>query len=88
MAKKVKKSLTASKKQRRYRVIEKTTFYSEFVSIATPYGIMCAVNFDDWFQRTEGWKIGLGGSLAIALMCIAILSITHDDGKKKSRMAK
>ena len=75
MAKKQKKNLTASQKQRRYRVIQKSAFYGQFASIGAPYVIMGAVNFDEWFKTTEGWKVGLGGSIALALLTIAVLSI-------------
>lgn len=73
--KKEKKPLTVAQKQLRYRFVEKSTFVSEFAAITTPYIIMGAVNFDEWFKTTDGWKIGLGGSLAIALMCISIFVI-------------
>ena len=85
MAKKVKKSLTASQKQRRYRIIQKATFGGEFVSIATPYVVMGAINFDEWFKTTEGWKVGLGGSLAMALLSIAVLSITKTKEDKDAK---
>ena len=76
MAKKVKKHLKASQKQRRYRIIEKSAFAGEFASITTPYIVMGAINFDEWFKSTEGWKVGLGGSLAMALMCMCVFIIT------------
>lgn len=91
MAKKMKKELTASQKKRRYRVIQKATFGGEFLSIGTPYVVMGAINFDEWFKTTEGWKVGLGGSLALALMAIAVLSITNakeDKDKKKPSYVK
>ena len=84
MEKKVKKSLKASQKQIRYRIAEKVTFGSEFVSIATPYVIMGAINYDEWFNHTEGWKVGLGGGLALALMSICILIVTNKKEDKKS----
>lgn len=85
MAKKVKKPLKASQKQRRYRVLEKSLFFGEFVSIGTPYIIMGAINFDEWFKTTEGWKVGLGGALAMALMCIAVFAITKKKEDADSR---
>lgn len=84
MAKKEKKPLKASQKQKLYRVVEKSAFVGEFVSITTPYIIMGAINFDEWFKSTEGWKVGLGGSLAIALMCICIFVITKKKEDKDS----
>ena len=83
MAKKEKKPLTASQKQRKYRIIEKSLFGGEFVAISTPYIIMGAINFDEWFKTTDGWKIGLGGSLAIALMCLCVFVISKRKEDKK-----
>lgn len=84
MAKKVKKPLKASQKQRRYRVAQKATFVGEFASIGTPYIIMGAINFDEWFKTTDGWRVGLGGSLAIALMCLCIFAISKKKEDKDS----
>lgn len=83
---KEKKELTTIQKQKRYRVIEKTTFYSEFLAICMPYLVMCGINFDEWFRTTEGWKVGLGGGLAIIFMCITILSIKNTEKENKSRV--
>lgn len=85
MAKKEKKQLKASQKQRRYRAVQYTAFAGEFVSITTPYVIMGAINFDEWFRTTEGWKVGLGGALALALMGIAVLMITKKKDTEKSK---
>lgn len=80
MAKKEKKPLTSSQKQRKYRAIQYTTFGSEFLSILTPYIVMGGVNFDEWFVKNhDGWKIGLGGSLALAILGLATFLV----GKKK-----
>lgn len=83
MEKKVKKPLKASQKQIRYRVGEKIAFGSEFIAIGTPYIIMGAINYDEWFRTTEGWKVGLGGALALALMfiCVFIITKKKDDNK-------
>lgn len=73
MAKKV---LTAQQKQTRYRVLQYTTFISEFLSIFTPFIVMGCVNAQEWFYNEEGWKVGLGGTLALALMGIAVFLVT------------
>lgn len=80
-----KKELTAAQKQRRYRLAEKLTEYSEYPVVALPYLIMGAVNFDKWFKTTEGWKVGLGGALAIALMCFAWYSIIKKKDTETSK---
>lgn len=76
-----KKELTAKQKQTKYRALQYTTFAGEFVSILTPFIIMGAVNAKDWFYQEDGWKVGFGGTLALALMGIAIFAIT----KKKEK---
>lgn len=71
-----KKKLTATQKKNRYRALQYTTFVSEFISIMTPYVVMGAVNYEEWFAQSEGWKVGLGGSLAMALLGLATLLVT------------
>ena len=74
-----KKPLTTEQKQTRYRVARYSTFGGEFLSILTPFVAMGIVNFDKWFQTSEGWKVGLGGTLALALLGLAVFLV----GKKK-----
>ena len=71
-----KKKLTVVQKKNKYRGLQYTTFVGEFVSILTPFIIMGAVNYDEWFTTEEGWKVGLGGTLALALMGIAVFLVT------------
>ena len=74
------KDLTATQKKNRYRAFQYLCFGGEFLSILTPYIILGAINFDTWFTHNpEGWKVGLGGSLAFALAGIAVFLV----GKKK-----
>ena len=80
-----KKELTSAQKQRRYRLAEKLTEYSEYPVVALPYLIMGAVNFDKWFKTTEGWKVGLGGALAIGLMCVVWYSIIKKKDTETSK---
>lgn len=79
-----KKQLTAKQKQIKYRALQYTTFGSEFLSIITPFIAMGIVNHEEWFYQEDGWKIGLGGSLALALMGIAVFLVT----KKKEDNSK
>lgn len=80
-----KKELTSAQKQKRYRLVEKLTEYSEYPVVALPYLIMGAVNFDKWFKTTEGWKVGLGGALAIGLMCVVWYSIIKKKDTETSK---
>lgn len=76
-----KKPLTATQKKNRYRVGQWGAFSGEVLSILTPFIVLGAVNFDEWFKSEQGWKVGLGGSLALALMGIAVFLFTK---KKES----
>ena len=73
------KKLTAKQKQTRYRALQYSTFVGEFVAIFTPFIVMGAVNAQEWFYNENGWKVGLGGTLALALLGIAVFLV----GKKK-----
>lgn len=70
------KERTATQKQRTYRTIQYTCLGGEFLSAITPFIILGAVNADKWFTSEEGWKVGLGGALALALMGIAVFLVT------------
>lgn len=79
-----KKQLTIKQKKNKYRTLQWLTFGGEFLAVASPYIAMGAVNFNDWFvYNPEGWKIGLGGSMAIALMGIAIALIAFKKENEK-----
>lgn len=78
-----KKQLTATQKKNKYRAIQYSTFASEFLAILTPYIVMGGVNYEEWFKSEEGWRIGLGGSLALVLMGLAIFLVTKNKEDKK-----
>lgn len=74
-----KKTLTATQKKNKYRALQYTTLGGEFLSVLTPFIIMGAINYEEWFTVEGGWKVGLGGALALALLGIAVFLV----GKKK-----
>ena len=78
-----KKPLTANQKLKKYRALQYTTFASEFLSIFTPFIVMGCVNAQEWFYNEEGWKVGLGGTLALALMGIAVFLVTKKKEDEK-----
>lgn len=78
-----KKQLSAKQKQNKYRALQYSTFVGEFVSIILPFVIMGAVNYEDWFVSESGWKVGLGGTLALALLGIAVLLVTKKKEDEK-----
>lgn len=79
----MKKQLTATQKKNKYRAIQYSTFVSEFLAIMTPYIVMGAVNYEEWFKSEEGWKVGLGGTLALCLMGLAVFLVTKNKEDKK-----
>ena len=72
----VKTSVNTKTKEKRYRVLQYTFFGGEFLSILAPFVTMGIINFDEWFMTEEGWKVGLGGSLALALLGMAVFLFT------------
>lgn len=73
------KQLTATQKKNRYRALQYGTFGAEFISILTPFITLGAINYQEWFEVEGGWKVGLGGALALALLGMAVFLV----GKKK-----
>jgi len=83
--KKEKKELTVVQTKNRYRAFQYLCHGGEYLSILTPYIIMGSINFDEWFvQNPEGWKVGLGGSLALALLGIATFFVSKNKEDKKT----
>ena len=76
------KQMSVAKKQKTYRTLQYTCVGGEVISVLTPFIILGAVNADTWFKSSEGWKVGLGGSLALALMGIAIFLVTAKKEKE------
>lgn len=78
-----KKKLTVKQKKNKYRALQYTTFVGEYVSMFTPFIVMGIVNRDEWFTTEEGWKVGLGGTLALALLGIASFLLTKKKENKE-----
>lgn len=75
---------TSQQKQTQYRALQYTFFGAEFVSAFAPFIGLGIANFDEWFVNESGWKIGLGGTLAMALLGIILFML----GKKKEDESK
>lgn len=71
------------KTKNKYRFYQISSFVGEIISILAPYVAMGVVNFDTWFQTSEGWKVGLGGAMAIALSGIAVALVGANKEDKK-----
>lgn len=81
MPKKEKKPLTTKQKQNKYRALQYTALGGVFGSILTPFVVLGIANYQDWFQQQNGWKIALGGTLAMAVVGIAIALVTRKKEK-------
>lgn len=80
----MKKQKTIKQMQKQERAIQYGLFASEFVALPIPYGIMCAVNHEEWFiNNPDAWKIGLGGAIAIALMGITMFLVSAKKENKE-----
>lgn len=82
MAKKEKKPLTTKQKQIKYRSLQYAAIGGMGVSVLTPFIVIGAINFEEWFQSSEGYKVGIGATLALAVMGIAILLVTRKKEKE------
>lgn len=68
---KEKKQLTLKQKKNRERAAQYSLFASQFAILPVPFAAMAIANQEEWFiQNPDGWKIGLGGGIAVALMAI------------------
>ena len=77
MANKEKKHKTIKQQYKEKRAIQYSMIGGEYLSIVVPYGIMAIVNREEWFvMNPEPWKIGLGGSIGIVLLALAMFLIT------------
>lgn len=67
----MKKQLTLKQKKNRERAAQYGLFAGQFAILPVPFAAMAVANADEWFvNNPNGWKIGLGGGIAIALMAI------------------
>ena len=77
-----KKQMTVAQKQKTYRALQYTFTGCSFISVLMPFIILGAVHFDEWFRNENGWKIGLGGTLAMAVVGFAFVIVTFKKEKE------
>lgn len=81
---KEKKQLTIKQQKRKYKTYSWLLFGGEYVSAALPYGIMAIVNREEWFvYNPDSWKVGLGGSIGLVLLALAMFLITKKRENEK-----
>ena len=80
----MKKQLTMKQKLNRERAAQYSLFAGQFAVLPVPFTAMAIANREEWFiQNPEGWKIGLGGGIAIALMAIMMFLISAKKENKE-----
>lgn len=76
--------LTIKQQKARYRRNQYLLVGGEYVSTLLPYGIMAIVNRDEWFTyNPDSWKVGLGGSIGMVLLALAMFLITKKKDNAK-----
>ena len=83
-----KKPMTLTQKKNKYRALQYTTFVGKYIALMTPFIVMGVVNAEDWFYTEGGWKVGLGGTLALALLGIIMALVTKDDTDDNKKLRK
>lgn len=82
MSKKQKKPLTTKQTQAKNRLFQILCYLGMGVGVVTPAAIYGSVNYDEWFvQNPEGYKIGIGAGIAMAVTAFAIFLITYKKEK-------
>ena len=83
MAKKEKKKLTTKQEQTKYRTLQFAAIGGMVLSVITPFAIMAGVNFQEWFvNNSQGWKIGVGAGLGMAVAGIAVFLVAYKKEKE------
>ena len=79
-----KKPLTIKQKYRRYKTYQYGLIGAEYLATLTPYSIMAIVNREEWFiYNPEPWKVGLGGTIGMVLLALAMFLITKKRDNEK-----
>lgn len=76
------KEKTIKQIKTKYRAFQYIFTACEVLSILTPFIVLGITYADIWFVSEEGWKIGLGGALALGLCGITIWLFTAKKEKE------
>lgn len=77
-----KKELTIKQQKNKYRKYQILANIGEYTVLPIPFCALMIVNRNEWFtQNPEGWKIGIGGTLALLLMAFATFLVTKQQEK-------
>ena len=79
-----KNELTIKQRYKRCKATQYGLVAGEYVSTLAPYGIMAIVNREEWFvMNPDSWKVGLGGSIGMVLLGLAMFLITKKKDNEK-----
>lgn len=81
MAKKEKQEKTVKQQIKTYRIRQYSLFGGEFLTALAPYITIGAINFNDYFYQENGWKVGIGFTLSLAVMGFVVFAMSK--GKLK-----
>ena len=81
MAKKKKRELTSAEKYVKCRNSGYVCLGMKWLSILSPYIVIGAINFDEYFQETSGVKMSLGCILALIVAGISVANETKENKK-------
>lgn len=80
----MKKQMTIKQQKNRERRIQYLLFGSQFAVLPVPFAAMAVANREEWFvSNPDGWKIGLGGGIALALMAIMMFLVSAKKENKE-----
>lgn len=68
----MKEKKTLPEQKKRLTKIKNTLFFGEFLSLITPFVIIGAVNYNDYFVEYDGTKMSIACMLSLALMGLAV----------------
>ncbi len=77
------KQLTKKQQRNKYRRTQVACRVGEFLVLPIPFAALMIANRDEWFNLPDnGWKIGIGASLTIALLVGAIIGVMIENKDK------
>ena len=80
----MKKQMTIKQQKNKERTIQYSLFAGQFVALPVPFIAMAIVNREEWsVNNPNGWQIGLGGGIAIALMAVMTLLVSAKKENKE-----
>lgn len=74
---KEKKALTPEQEERRYKALAKLCNAGQFASLIAPFVTIGLVNFGEYFETYDGWKISIAGIMAAFIMGVVVFTVVN-----------